>query len=184
MIAAERLLLASALEDPSNQRFVLLSDSCVPLYDFGYIYRYLVSSPKSFVDSFLDKDNRYTMKMFPVIRKEKWRKGSQWISLIRSHAEVIVNDDTVFPVFQKFCKRSLPLDPRKNWLYLKKRRHNCIPDEHYVQTLLTVSTNSYQNLPFSSSISNPLIFRIHFLHPNLDGLFRCVAWKMKWNGEQ
>jgi hypothetical protein len=77
MIAAERLLLASALEDPSNQRFVLLSDSCVPLYDFGYIYRYLVSSPKSFVDSFLDKDNRYTMKMFPVIRKEKWRKGSQ-----------------------------------------------------------------------------------------------------------
>ncbi|AEE33950.1 Core-2/I-branching beta-1,6-N-acetylglucosaminyltransferase family protein [Arabidopsis thaliana] len=114
MIAAERLLLASALEDPSNQRFVLLSDS------------------------FLDKDNRYTMKMFPVIRKEKWRKGSQWISLIRSHAEVIVNDDTVFPVFQKFCKRSLPLDPRKNWLYLKKRRHNCIPDEHYVQTLLTM----------------------------------------------
>ncbi|CAE5962431.1 unnamed protein product [Arabidopsis arenosa] len=138
MIAAERLLLASALEDPSNQRFVLLSDSCVPLYDFGYIYRYLVSSPKSFVDSFLDKDKRYTMKMFPVIRKEKWRKGSQWISLIRSHAEVIVNDDTVFPVFQKFCKRSLPLDPRKNWLYLKKRRHNCIPDEHYVQTLLTM----------------------------------------------
>lgn len=77
MIAAERLLLASALEDSSNQRFVLLSDrsvaskidcllvfyifnlldnvyslwcSCVPLYDFGYIYSYLMSSPKSFVD--------------------------------------------------------------------------------------------------------------------------------------
>lgn len=139
MIAAERLLLASALEDPSNQRFLLLSDSCVPLYDFGYIYTYLMSSPKSFLDSFLDtKDQRYTMKMFPVIPKEKWRKGSQWISLIRSHAEVIVNDDTVFPVFQKFCKRSLPLDPTKKWLYLKHRRHNCIPDEHYVQTLLTM----------------------------------------------
>ncbi|KAL0668060.1 hypothetical protein Bca4012_030764 [Brassica carinata] len=139
MIAAERLLLASALEEPSNQRFVLLSDSCVPLYDFGYIYTYLMSSPKSFVDSFLDtKDQRYTMKMFPVIPKEKWRKGSQWISLIRSHAEVIVNDDTVFPVFQKFCKRSLPLDPSNKWLYLKHRRHNCIPDEHYVQTLLTM----------------------------------------------
>ncbi|CAN8240776.1 unnamed protein product [Cochlearia groenlandica] len=139
MIAAERLLLASALEDPSNQRFVLLSDSCVPLSGFGYIYNYLMSSPKSFVDSFLDtKDRRYTMKMFPVIQKEKWRKGSQWISLIRSHAEVIVNDDTVFPVFQKFCKRSLPLDHRQKWLYLKQRRHNCIPDEHYVQTLLTM----------------------------------------------
>jgi hypothetical protein len=32
MIAAERLLLASALEDPSNQRFVLLSDRLVSLF--------------------------------------------------------------------------------------------------------------------------------------------------------
>lgn len=31
MIAAERLLLASALEDQSNQRFVLLSDRCASL---------------------------------------------------------------------------------------------------------------------------------------------------------
>jgi hypothetical protein len=50
MIEAERLLLASALEDHSNQRFVLLSDRCAPLYDFGYIYKYLISSPRSFVD--------------------------------------------------------------------------------------------------------------------------------------
>lgn len=33
------------------------------------------------VCSFLDtKDKRYTMKMFPVIPKEKWRKGSQVFS--------------------------------------------------------------------------------------------------------
>ena len=31
MIAAERLLFASALEDHSNQRFVLLSDRCASL---------------------------------------------------------------------------------------------------------------------------------------------------------
>ena len=28
----------------------------------------------------------------------------QWISLIRSHAEVIVDDDIIFPVFGLFCK--------------------------------------------------------------------------------
>ncbi|XP_010533794.1 PREDICTED: uncharacterized protein LOC104809482 [Tarenaya hassleriana] len=142
MIAAERLLLAAALEDLSNQRFVLVSDSCAPLYDFGYTYRYLMSSPKSFVDSFVDaKEKRYSLKMSPVIPKEKWRKGSQWISLIRSHAEVIVNDDTVFPVFEKFCKRAPPLDARSKWLHKihqLPKRHNCIPDEHYVQTLLTM----------------------------------------------
>ncbi|KAK4360433.1 hypothetical protein RND71_019385 [Anisodus tanguticus] len=40
----------------------------------------------------------------------------------RKHAEVVADDDVVFPVFKMFCKRS----------------HNYIPDEHYVQTLLAM----------------------------------------------
>ncbi|XP_056849293.1 glycosyltransferase BC10-like [Raphanus sativus] len=139
MIAAERLLFASALEDHSNQRFVLLSDRCAPLYDFGYIYRYIISSPRSFVDSFLHtKETRYSVNMSSVIPEEKWRKGSQWISVIRNHAEVIVNDDIVFPVFKKFCKRAPPLGSEEAWLFYRQNRRNCIPDEHYVQTLLTM----------------------------------------------
>ncbi|XWS19377.1 hypothetical protein CRYUN_Cryun31cG0010500 [Craigia yunnanensis] len=141
MIEAERLLLATALEDPANQRFVLLSDSCVPLYNFSYVYRYLIASSRSFVDSFLDvKDGRYHPKMSPVIPKDKWRKGSQWVSLIRSHAEVIVDDEVVLPIFKKFCKRRPPLDTSKGKLNIKlQKQHNCIPDEHYVQTLFAMS---------------------------------------------
>ncbi|XP_039060266.1 glycosyltransferase BC10-like isoform X2 [Hibiscus syriacus] len=141
MIEAERLLLANALDDPTNQRFVLLSDSCVPLYNFSYIYRYLMASPRSFVDSFLDsKDGRYHPKMFPVIPRNKWRKGSQWISLIRSHAEVVVDDEVVLPVFKKFCKRRPPVDTSKGRLNIKlQKQHNCIPDEHYVPTLFAMS---------------------------------------------
>ncbi|CAK7351475.1 unnamed protein product [Dovyalis caffra] len=141
MIEAERLLLDAALEDPANQRFVLLSDSCVPLYNFSYIYSYLMASPRSFVDSFLDaKEGRHHPKMSPVIPKNKWRKGSQWITLIRSHAEVIVDDDVILPVFKKLCKRRPPVDASKGKLNLKlQKQHNCIPDEHYVQTLLSMS---------------------------------------------
>lgn len=141
MIEAERLLLDAALEDPANQRFVLLSDSCVPLYNFSYIYSYLMASPRSFVDSFLDvKEGRYHPKMSPVIPKDKWRKGSQWIALIRSHAEVIVDDVVILPVFKKLCKRRPPLDASKGKLNIKlQKQHNCIPDEHYVQTLLSMS---------------------------------------------
>lgn len=50
MIEAEKLLFEAALEDPANQRFVLLSDSCVPIYNFSYIYNYVMSSRRSFVD--------------------------------------------------------------------------------------------------------------------------------------
>ncbi|KAL7225047.1 hypothetical protein ACSBR1_020350 [Camellia fascicularis] len=100
MIQVERLALEAALEDLANQRFVFLSDSCVPLYNFSYIYRYLMASPKSFVDSFLDKkEGRGNPKMSPVIPRSKWRKGSQKL----------------------------------------QKQHNCIPDEHYVQTLFTMS---------------------------------------------
>ncbi|KAI8001072.1 Glycosyltransferase BC10 [Camellia lanceoleosa] len=105
MIQAERLVLEAALEDPANQIFVFLSDSCVPLYNFSYIYRYLMASPKSFVDSFLDKkEGRYNPKMSPVIPRSKWRKGSQWIFLVRSHAEVVIDEEVIFPIFKKFCK--------------------------------------------------------------------------------
>ncbi|XP_074340428.1 glycosyltransferase BC10-like isoform X3 [Apium graveolens] len=173
MIQAERLLLGAALEDPANRRFILLSDSCVPLYNFSYIYEYLMASPKSFVDSFLDKkEGRYNPKMSPVIPKSKWRKGSQWIALVREHAEVVADDEIILPVFRKFCKRRPPVDVGKGrlnsarhvyksyrqiqviWTFWKaynvikkiQKQHNCIPDEHYVQTLLAVNLRGEQSL--------------------------------------
>ncbi|KAL0534132.1 hypothetical protein IC582_028413 [Cucumis melo] len=39
--------------------------------------------------------------MLPVISQEKWRKGSQRITLVRRHAEVVVNDEIIFPLFKK-----------------------------------------------------------------------------------
>jgi hypothetical protein len=44
---AERRLLKAALEDPRNQRFVLLSESCAPLYPPQVVYLQLLSDGKS-----------------------------------------------------------------------------------------------------------------------------------------
>ncbi|KAK7274758.1 hypothetical protein RIF29_15856 [Crotalaria pallida] len=38
MVEAEKRLLARALLDPDNQHFVLLSESCVPVRHFEYVY--------------------------------------------------------------------------------------------------------------------------------------------------
>ncbi|KAM1824184.1 hypothetical protein ACFX13_023805 [Malus domestica] len=139
MIEAERILLRHALEDPLNQRFAFVSDSCIPLYNFSYIYDYIMSTRTSFVDSFADtKEGRYNPKMHPVIPVHNWRKGSQWVVLTRKHAEVVVKDDRVFPMFQLHCKtKSLPEFWRNRPIPADtSKQHNCIPDEHYVQTLL------------------------------------------------
>ncbi|CAK9315461.1 unnamed protein product [Citrullus colocynthis] len=136
MIEAERLLFGAALDDPANQRFVLLSDSCIPLHNFSSTYSYLMSSPKSFVDSFLNvNEGRYNPEMLPIISQEKWRKGSQWITLVRKHAEVVVNDAIIFPVFKKLCKKQ---EVDKIVIQKEKYHPNCIPDEHYLQTLLSI----------------------------------------------
>ncbi|KAJ6754246.1 GLYCOSYLTRANSFERASE BC10 [Salix purpurea] len=179
MIEAERILLRHALVDPLNERFVFLSDSCIPLYNFSYTYDYIMSTSTSFVDSsvvhtvafcalkgkkplssietgdmlsgmcvngeacqfssFADtKEGRYNPKMAPLVPVNNWRKGSQWVVLTRKHAEVVVNDTTVFPMFQQHCKRrSLPEFWRDHPIPADtSMEHNCIPDEHYVQTLL------------------------------------------------
>lgn len=103
-----------------------------------------MSASTSFVDSFADnKQGRYNPRMDPIIPVENWRKGSQWAVLIKKHAEVVVYDDVVLPEFRKHCRRR-PLPefwrdwdkpiPAEAW-----KAHNCIPDEHYVQTLLAQS---------------------------------------------
>ncbi|WRX31626.1 Glycosyl transferase [Theobroma cacao] len=81
MVDAERRLLAHALLDPDNQQFVLLSDSCIPLHNFDYVYNYLMLTNVSFIDSFVDLGphgtGRYSEHMMPEVEKSAFRKGSQ-----------------------------------------------------------------------------------------------------------
>ncbi|KAJ1405728.1 Glycosyl transferase, family 14 [Sesbania bispinosa] len=124
MIEAERRLLANALLDFSNQRFVLLSEACIPLFNFSTIYTYLMNSTQTFVEAYDLQGNvgrgRYSPKMRPLIRLSQWRKGSQWFQIDRALALQIVSDQHYFPVFKKYC------NPQ------------CYSDEHYLPTLVSI----------------------------------------------
>ncbi|XP_020206562.1 glycosyltransferase BC10 [Cajanus cajan] len=124
MIEAERRLLGNALLDLSNQRFVLISESCIPLFNFSTIYTYLIHSTQSYVMAY-DEDTpvgrgRYNVHMSPMITLEQWRKGSQWFEMDRDLALEVVSDKTYFPVFQEYCKFS------------------CYADEHYLPTFVSI----------------------------------------------
>ncbi|XP_047322240.1 glycosyltransferase BC10-like [Impatiens glandulifera] len=125
MVDAERRLLANALKDTDNQHFVLLSDSCIPLHDFEYVYSYLINSNISFIDSFDDPGphgiDRYTEHMLPEIEKKHFRKGSQWFTMKRQHAIVVTADSLYYNIFRDYCKPGF--DGR-----------NCYSDEHYLPT--------------------------------------------------
>ncbi|PKI31538.1 hypothetical protein CRG98_048073 [Punica granatum] len=135
MIEAERRLLANALLDISNERFVLLSESCIPLFNFSTIYSYLMNSNKTFVDLY-DLPGpvgrgRYNHQLYPEISLRDWRKGSQWFEMDRELAMGVVSDTKYFPMFQEFCK------------------HSCYADEHYLPTFVNMrfwETNSNRSL--------------------------------------
>ncbi|KAK2997031.1 hypothetical protein RJ639_026655, partial [Escallonia herrerae] len=124
MCDAEKRLLANALLDISNERFVLLSESCIPLYNFSIIYHYLSKSKYSFMGAFDDPGpfgrGRYNENMAPEVNISQWRKGSQWFEVNRKLAIQMVEDNTYYPKFAEFCRPA------------------CYVDEHYFPTMLTI----------------------------------------------
>lgn len=126
MVDAERRLLANALLDLSNEWFVLLSEACIPVYNFSIVYRYISRSRYSFVGSYDDPGGngrgRYNRNMSPQINITEWRKGSQWFEVNRKLALDIVADDLYYPVFNQFCKPA------------------CYVDEHYFPTMLSIQS--------------------------------------------
>jgi len=124
MIDAERRLLANALLDVSNERFVLLSETCIPIFNFTTVYNYLVNAKESFIGSYDDPRKvgrgRYNPKMLPAITISDWRKGSQWFEVHRKLAVEIISDTKYYRIFSEYC--SPP----------------CYMDEHYIPTLVNI----------------------------------------------
>ncbi|GAB4832326.1 hypothetical protein Ancab_006340 [Ancistrocladus abbreviatus] len=124
MIDAERRLLASALLDFSNQRFILLSEACIPFFNFTTVYSYLINSNVSFLGSFDDPRKpgrgRYNPKMQPHINITDWRKGSQWFEVNRELAIHIISDEKFHHIFKEYCHPP------------------CYSDEHYLPTLANI----------------------------------------------
>ncbi|XP_042042917.1 glycosyltransferase BC10-like [Salvia splendens] len=126
MVDAERRLLGHALKDPGNQHFVLLSDSCIPLRDFDFVYNYLMYTNVSFVDCFEDPgphgSGRYSENMLPEVEKQDFRKGAQWFTMKRQHAVIVMADNLYYSKFRDYCRPGM------------EKGRNCYSDEHYLPT--------------------------------------------------
>nr|XP_043636599.1 glycosyltransferase BC10-like [Erigeron canadensis] len=126
MCDAERRLLANALLDISNEWFVLLSEACIPLYNFSIVYRYISRSRFSFMGAIDELGpygrGRYNPNMLPEVDISQWRKGSQWFETNRNLAVDIIKDTKFYPKFEQFCRPA------------------CYVDEHYFPTMLTIQS--------------------------------------------
>ncbi|KAK4284013.1 hypothetical protein QN277_000903 [Acacia crassicarpa] len=144
LIAAARRLLANALiDDPMNQYFALVSQHCIPLHSFRFMYRSLFgneltiltsfafsqSNYKSFIEILADEPNLYDRyvgrgehAMLPEVTFDEFRVGSQFFVLIRRHAVSVVRERRLWKKFRLPCVTEEP----------------CYPEEHYFPTFLSM----------------------------------------------
>ncbi|KAJ4873550.1 hypothetical protein Rs2_44784 [Raphanus sativus] len=149
LISATRRLLATAfLDDPANTYFAVLSQYCVPLHSFRYVYASLFESPtfdktsdpdpspggvrvmfRTFIELISDEPRlwkRYNARgryaMLPEVPFDKFRVGSQFFVMTRRHALLTIKDRVLWRKFKLPCYRS----------------DACYPEEHYFPTLLNM----------------------------------------------
>lgn len=152
MIYATRELLWYSFKDPRNTRFVLLSESDLPLYGPSTFYYQLMKEQKSRIDT----TNLHPVDSYrwhfrflcgdPPIKEKDWRKSSQWFSLIRKHVGIILNDTGVYRTFEKYCTSFY--DDVSNYYRV------CYSDEHYIPVLLAVSRVEHETHPNPNGITD------------------------------
>ncbi|KAE9592405.1 hypothetical protein Lal_00028354 [Lupinus albus] len=144
LISASRRLLANALlDDILNQYFALVSQHCIPLFSFRFVYKYLFKDNLTSLTNFSLSNSRYQSfieilsnepriyerylargrdVMIPEVHFHQFRVGSQFFVLTRRHAKMVVRDTRLWRKFRLPCITA----------------EQCYPEEHYFPTLLSM----------------------------------------------
>jgi Core-2/I-Branching enzyme len=106
LVKAQRLLLQTALKDCANSMFVLVSESCIPLYHPALFWAQLMAeSHTSRMSDGMFGVHRWSPKMATGhFKPTHFRKGSQFSSLTRMHAQYVASDRHIWTRFLEYCK--------------------------------------------------------------------------------
>lgn len=137
--AARRLLAAALLDDPANAYFALLSQHCVPIHSFPRLHAALFppaaepAPPTSYIEVLAGEPqmpSRYAARgegaLLPEVPYDRFRIGSQFFTLARRHAVLVVRERRLWRKFRLPC---LP----------EMADNSCYPEENYFPTLLDMA---------------------------------------------
>lgn len=98
LVKATRLLLQQAVRHPSNKRFVLLSESCIPIYAFDEVYARAMRQPVSCIASVKATGDHLRKRWEKVADKSRlplsdFCKHHQWFMLNRDTAIFFADAD-------------------------------------------------------------------------------------------
>ena len=91
LVQAQKLLLKEAFKDETNYKFIFISDSCMPIKNFNYVYNFLTQNNNSYFN-FETVYKKYNKILY---------KTSQWCILNINHTNIIINDNTEIDFYIK-----------------------------------------------------------------------------------
>ena len=102
LVNAQNLLLKEAIKDEENEHFIFLSNSCIPLKNFDFIYNNLNINYSYFDLS--PKKNCFPRcnKLKSYINFKNIHKSSQWCILNKKHVNIILNNRHIYNLFKKY----------------------------------------------------------------------------------
>jgi len=92
LVYSQNLLLTEALNDINNEHFIFLSNSCIPLKSFNYIYTYLNTSYSYFTMNDESEIFPRCDLLLNYFDKSLIKKAHQWCILNKIHATIILNN--------------------------------------------------------------------------------------------
>lgn len=84
LVKAQNLLLKEALRDKDNNHFIFISNSCLPIKSFDYIYNHLNINKSYFYET--KSHTKYFDDMIAY-------KSPQWCILNRKHSKLLISED-------------------------------------------------------------------------------------------
>ena len=124
LVEANILMMKQALLDPLNKKFILVSDSCIPIVSFDTFYNEIMSDDKSRINIFHNNNpERYVQIINPPFPKDELTKHSgSGLVLNLNHAKILTLQIE---------------DLHKNW-----KAVSCL-DEHYFGNILRITDKDF-----------------------------------------
>ena len=127
LVRATLKLFKNALADHNNKMFVLVSDSCIPIRNFDFVYSELIADQSNIISSH-SQQNSYTVLRYKQLKDQKFltksqfKKVSQWLAVNQKTAHFLVTNDYTDLYRNMFC-----------------------PDEHYFANVLDKFNKPYND---------------------------------------
>ena len=126
LVEANILMMKEALKDPLNTKFILISDSCIPIVSFDKFYNKIMKDDKSYINIHYNNNlERYDNIINPQFKKNEFTKHSgSGLILNQKHTKILVSEI-------------------EN--YIRDWKLVTVPDEHYFGNILRVLVPTFNN---------------------------------------